>query len=412
VESVTPDPSTERPSLLFTAFEPSGDDHASAVIAELKRRYPDLAIYAWGGPKMARAGATIIERTGDDAVMGLPGVQKIIQHHQLNDRVKDWLRTHPTAVLVPVDSPAANFPLCKYARSMGIQVVHLVAPQIWAWGRWRIHKLRACTNLVLCILPFEEPFFRKRRVPARFIGHPLFDSPLDFSRVDARLERHINSMGSDASIYRGDASHGPKIALFPGSRPAELKKNFPLLLASFCDLQREFPGLRGMVAAVNHEVAAHLKLAAAALGGWPDRLGMIVSDTESAIRWCDVALVKSGTTTLQIARQRKPMVVFYKIGRAFYHGLARWLISTKFFTLPNALAHREIVPELVPLRGGHGPIVAEARVLLRDPNAIERQREELGRVCEMFEHRHASSAAADEIARVTGLAAVPVRAER
>jgi lipid-A-disaccharide synthase len=405
----------EPTSLLFTAFEPSGDDHASAVIAELKRRYPTLPIYAWGGPKMARAGATIIERTGDDAVVGLPGVQKIIQHHQLNDRVKDWLRTHPTAALVPVDSPAANFPLCKYARSMGIQVVHLVAPQIWAWGRWRIHKLRASTNIVLCILPFEEPFFNSRGVPAKFIGHPLFDTPLDLPKIDARLERHfassngewIGHAASPDTVSPGSASPvpaaGSKLSLFPGSRPSEIKKNFPLLLAAFRALQAEFPTIRGVVAAVNHDVAAHLKTTAATLGGWPDRLGLIVSDTEAAIRWCDLALVKSGTTTLQIARQRKPMVVFYKISRAFYNGIVRWLVSTKFYTLPNALAHRQIVPELVPHFGDHEPIVAHARALLRDPEAARRQQEELGRICEGFSQRHAAKSAADEIARITGL---------
>lgn len=119
------------PGVLFTAFEPSGDDHASAVIAELRARHPLLPIYAWGGPKMARAGATLIERTGDDAVMGLPGLKKIIEHARINRRISRWLSGEgrgKVALHVPVDSPGANFPICRITRRHGLRVVHLVAP--------------------------------------------------------------------------------------------------------------------------------------------------------------------------------------------------------------------------------------------------------------------------------------------
>ena len=153
--------------LLFTAFEPSGDEHASKVIAEIRRRRPKLAICAWGGPKMVKAGAVVIERTGDDAVMGVPGLAKIREHQKINVRIEDWVKKHPVNVHVPVDSPAANFPICEITKKSGSRVVHLVAPQIWAWGRWRIHKLRRLTDLVLCLLPFEEEFFAKRNVPAK-----------------------------------------------------------------------------------------------------------------------------------------------------------------------------------------------------------------------------------------------------
>ena len=170
-----------RPALLFTAFEPSGDDHAAAVVAELRRRHPDLPIYGWGGPKMERAGATIIERTGHDAVMGMPGLAKILEHKRINGRIRRWLDQNPVAVHIPVDSPAANFPICKMTKARGIRVVHLVAPQIWAWGPWRIKKLRRLTDLVLCLLPCEEAWFLTRGVRAKFIGHPLFDHPLDLA---------------------------------------------------------------------------------------------------------------------------------------------------------------------------------------------------------------------------------------
>src|SRR5579862_3673801 len=118
--AATPHTHTPTPGILFTAFEPSGDDHASAVIAELRRRHPDpamLPIYAWGGPKMAAAGAELIERTGDNAVMGVPGAGKIFEHLKIHKRIKGWLCENKATIHIPVDSPAANFPIAKLAKS-------------------------------------------------------------------------------------------------------------------------------------------------------------------------------------------------------------------------------------------------------------------------------------------------------
>jgi lipid-A-disaccharide synthase len=382
-------PSPPSNILLFTAFEPSGDDHASAVIAELRRRHPALQIYAWGGPNMERAGATIVERTGDEAVMGLPGIRKIREHGRINDRIAAWIRGHRPAVHIPVDSPAANFPICRIAKDEGVKVVHLVAPQIWAWGRWRIHKLRRLTDMVLCLLPFEESFFLKRQVRAKFIGHPLFDVMPDPADLQPRADRF------------GDGH--PKLALMPGSRPAELRKSFPLLLEAFRQLRRAYPDASGVIAATKPAVADQLRRVAAALGGWPEGLQITSGDTDGVIRWCDLALVKSGTITLQIARQLKPMVVFYKSSRVLYYSFGKWVVATKFFTLPNVLAHREIVPEFVPHFGDASEIVQAARSLIDSPQKAQEQREELARVVEMFRGRNAASAAADAIEEVAGL---------
>jgi lipid-A-disaccharide synthase len=376
--------------ILFTAFEPSGDDHAAAVVGELRRRHPSLPIFAWGGPKMEQAGATLVERTGDDAVMGVPGIQKVLDHRRINERIDAWMMRHRPVVHVPVDSPGANFPICKMAKARGIKVVHLVAPQIWAWGRWRIGKLRRRTDMVLCLFPFEESFFRKRRVPARFVGHPLFDAPISEAELDAR-----------AAKYGGGS---PRIAMMPGSRPKELFYSLPLVLDAFRLLKRAFPGAAGVVAATTPAVAQHIRETAERLGGWPQGLRVEARDADGIIRWCDLALVKSGTITLQITRQRKPMVVFYKGSRLMYYLVVKWMLATKFFTLPNVLAHREIVPEFVPYFGGPEPIVQAARRILDDPAQAQRQREELERVVGMFVGRNAAAGAADVIEEIAGLA--------
>lgn len=374
--------------VLFTAFEPSGDDHAAAVIAELRRLRPELPIYAWGGPKMESAGATVVERTGDEAVMGMPGLAKIREHQKINERIAAWLDANRVSLHIPVDSPAANFPICALAKARGIKVVHLVAPQIWAWGRWRIRKLRRRTDLVLCLLPFEEPFFRKRRVPARFIGHMLFDHPLDTPALDKRIA--------------GFPAGSPRLALMPGSRPDELARNFPVLLGAFRKLRDLRPGAVGLIAATSVAVEKVLREMAERHGGWPDGLSVVVADTDAVIHWCELALVKSGTVTLQVTRHGRPMVIFYKKSNPLFFLLARFVLSTRLFSLPNLLARRRIVPELIPHFGGPGPLVAAARKLLESPTRMQTQQQELAKVREMFHGLHAARAAATTISEVVG----------
>gem|GEM_PF-167212 len=365
-----------RRGILFTAFEPSGDDHASAVIAELRRRDPDLPIWAWGGPKMEAAGAELVQRTGEAAVMGIPGISKVREHARINRRVSAWLVRHPVSVHVPVDSPAANFPICAIAKRNGCKVVHLVAPQIWAWASWRIRKLRALTDLVLCLLPFEEEWFRARGVPSRFIGHPLFDTTLDADELDARAEG------------LGDGS--PRVALMPGSRPREISRNFPLLLDAFCALRADQHDLRGVVAATNDAAAQRLGEMVRSRGGWPDGLELATGQTDVVVRWCDLALVVSGTVTLQVARQARPMVIVYKSSRFMYLVVSQWIVSTRYFALPNLIAGRCIVPELIPHFGSAEPIFKLARDLLNSEESASRQRAELSRLAERFEGHHAA----------------------
>jgi len=380
------DESQAGPGVLFTAFEPSGDDHAAMVIAELVRRRPELPIIAWGGPKMAAAGARVIERTGDDAVVGLPGPAKILEHQRLNARIARWMDDHRPVLHVPVDSPAANFPICKAARKRGVPVVHLVAPQLWAWGAWRVRKLRRLTDHVLCLLPFEQEWFAARRVPATFIGHPLFDGPLA-----------IEPLRSE----RGEIpEESPRLAILPGSRPAELKANFPLLLDAFAALRRRHPDAVGVVAATTPEVEDRLRDMAEAHGGWPDALASVSGATDAVVNWCELALAVSGTVTLQVARQHKPMVIMYKANPVMYALFGWWIIETELFALPNLIAGREVIPELIPHFGDAQALIEAADRLLDSPEALATQQEELRRVTERFADRTAAAGAADVIERI------------
>jgi len=383
------------PGLLFTAFEPSGDDHAAPVIAALRSRHPRLPIYAWGGPKMEAAGATIVERTGDDAVMGMPGLAKVLEHSRINRRVDDWLDDHRITVHVPVDSPAANFPICALTKARGAKVVHLVAPQIWAWGQWRLKKLKRLTDLVLCLLPFEEEWFQARGVPARFIGHPLFDRTPDVAAADARIAAGGGTFPSG----------WPKIAFMPGSRPGELRTTMSPLLDAFRRVRADFPTTVGVLALTRADLEAALRKRAESLGGWPEGLQCVAGDVDAVIRWCDLAVVKSGTVTLHVARQAKPMITFYRPSWITYQLLARWLVSTPYFTLPNLIAGKRIVPELIPHFGDGADLATGVYRILRQPGFADDQREALAAMCRKFDGKHAAPAAAEAIEEVAGLVA-------
>ena len=403
---------SDAPAILFTGFEPSGDDHASAVIAVLRERYPDLRMYAWGGKRMEAAGAEIVEYTGQSAVMGIPGIGKILEHREINKRIAAWLDANPVAVHVPVDSPAANFPICKLAKARGAKVVHLVAPQVWAWGKWRVNKLRRLTSFVCCLLPFEEPYFKERNVPAKFVGHPLFDELPDLGALDAELD----GFPEPATDGGAQAPWGMKVALMPGSRPKEIDNNFPLLIEAFRRLRRDYPRMTGVVAATRADLEPHLREIAkrtpiapgceiGCVEGWPSGLEIVAEGTDAVVRWCDLALVVSGTVTLQIARQDKPMVIVYKSSRLMYWGFARWLLSTPWFSLPNLIAGERVVPELIPHFGGPEALVDEAVALIERPELADRQRAALRAVTEQFRGTHAAEGAASAIAQVAGLEA-------
>jgi lipid-A-disaccharide synthase len=380
----------DQPAVLITAFEPSGDDHAAAVIAQLRAQYPKLKIYAWGGRKMQAAGAEVVEFTGDDAVMGMPGLAKIREHKRINESIEKWLKTHRISVHVPVDSPAANFPVCKLTKAAGARVVHLVAPQLWAWAPWRIRKLRRLTDHVMCVLPFEQDWFRSRGVEATFVGHPLFDKSLDTKALDDKIQ--------------GWARGQQNIALMPGSRPGEMKKNFPLLLGAYIKLNNEHKDMHGIVAATREGIEPVLRqIARDANLAWPDSLEIRFGSTDAVVRWCDLAMVVSGTVTLQIATQHKPMVIVYKVRRLTWLLIGRWLIRTDYVTLPNLIAGREISPELVPHFGGSEPIADRVVGLLEEPEAFATQVRELEAIGRVYDEQNAAVNAARIIARYAGL---------
>ena len=379
------DHSSAKAIVLFTAFEPSGDAHAAPVIAALKAMAPDIEIVAWGGPQMERAGATMIERTADDGAMGLSALSKIASVKKTQNAIRQWAQARRVTVHVPVDSPAANFTIAKFMKARGVRVCHLVAPQLWAWGPWRLNKLRRCTDLVLCLLPFEQEWFRSRRVPAKFIGHPVINRILDQAQIDTQSNE----------LPKGS----PKVLLLPGSRSSEVKRNLPLLLKVFSDIQHNHRRAIAIMVTANDSLARLVRERVPTL---PPGVLLMTGKLDAAISWSEIALCVSGTVSLDLLRQAKPMVGIYRTGLLSVIG-ANIMLSMPNRLLPNILAGKRVVPEFVPCLGRAGPISAAVEELLVDQSRLRETANALRMLLPAFQGKRPDIEAAEAIiAFVTG----------
>ncbi len=374
------------PTVLVTAFEPSGDAHAAPLVRALLASAPGVRVVGWGGPRMREAGCELVGETARDGAMTLVGLRKIMEVRRIVRDIQAWVARNPVDVHVPVDSPAANWHIASWMKrhgrgpAGGSRVVNLVAPQLWAWAPWRIRKWRRTSDAIMCLLPFEEEWFRSRGVRAHFVGHPVLAHPVD----DAARARA-------AALPPG----GPKLLLLPGSRSSEVRTNMPRMLEAFRTACDGRPGLVGLVMAAN-EALVPLVRDAARGGAWPANLHVAHGDPDAAIAWCDCALNVSGTVSLDLAHQRKPMVAVYWVG--WFRALAsRFILTMPDRLLPNIVAGRRIVPEFVPYAGGIGPVVRALAPYLDDPAARARTARDLDAVARRFEGHDPGREAAEVV---------------
>jgi lipid-A-disaccharide synthase len=236
----------------------------------------------------------------------------------------------------------------------------------------------------MCLLPFEEEWFSTRGVMATFIGHPVFDEPVDTA--------HLEDLGR---AYPKGSRH---VALLPGSRAKEHRLNFPLQLEAFRRLHERDSEIVGVVAAVDDVGAHRLQQIATSYGGWPESLQMRVGEVEAILHWADVCMTVSGTVTLQVLKHAVPMVVHFKASRLMYNLIARWLLTSEILSLPNLIAGKRIVTELMPYFGDATRLTDEAMRLLDDEVSRERMRADLREARAQFEGTNASEKAAGLVA--------------
>jgi lipid-A-disaccharide synthase len=331
-----------RPRIFLSAGEPSGDMHGARVAAALYARFPDAELYGLGGDRMRAAGVALLAHVDQLAVMGFAEVARHLPYLVgVMRRVRGELAVRRPDLLIPIDYPGFNLRLAKHARRAGIPVLYYIAPQVWAWHRSRVLQLAKYTDRIAVILPFEEQVLAAAGARVAFVGHPLLDQPPP-SHDRATFAA---ALGIDAS--------SPVLALFPGSRTQEVRRQLDTFAAAAEVVVRAAPTVQPVLA-VSSAVPAALYA------------GMRCPRTDDGwtlLHHARAALVKSGTGTLQAAFAGTPLVVTYRVHPLSYV-LAKRLVRVPHVGLVNLVTGERVAPELLQADATPGRLAAALLPLL------------------------------------------------
>ena len=374
--------------LLISAGEASGDMYAARLAIALQQRM-DVALFGMGGPQMRAAGVEIITDYSEVSVVGITEVLKRLpsliraMRHLVDEAAR---RQPPLAILT--DFPGFHLRLARKLRPKGIRNVYYICPQFWAWRPWRANLVRRRFANALCIFPFEEKFYSDAGVPVKFIGHPLVGN------VKATLTREL--FCKKYGLQEGC----PIITILPGSRRGEIAHHVPVLAEALKEIRQKHQGPLEIVVAVAPGLdIAKLKTK------FPPNLQMhfVEDDTYNALAAADLAIVSSGTATVETALLGKPMIVVYRLSPMTAR-LAKPLVRTKFFSMVNLIAGRAVVPELIQDDFTPARVAQEAENLLSPSeegrNRVEIMTRGLEEVRRLLGPPGAVERAADEIVRM------------
>lgn len=339
--------------IFISAAEPSADDHCANLITAFRSAgHDNIELVGIGGPKMTRAGCDLLEVTVGKAAMIYNAFTQIGHYYMLLRRIKRYLKSNKTDLVVVCDSPAFNWHVAKFARKTGIKTVFYVAPQLWAWAGWRIRKMRKSCDKLCCLLPFEQDWFSRRGVDTTFVGNPMLAAiPIEWGRQ---------------KDYSGFDPKNVRIAIMPGSRDAELKSLWQPMQKIALRIKAKYPGATFVTVAVDDKRRKSLEQAQ--IPGFEcDYMINSVCRTADVV---DFAIVASGSATLEVAAMACPMVVMYQSSRILWHLVGSWLIKTKFLCLVNILAGKELVPEFMPYFTSIDPVVESIEGFLEDSSKL------------------------------------------
>ncbi|MCC6077063.1 lipid-A-disaccharide synthase [Pseudomonas sp. GCM10022188] len=319
-------------TIALVAGEASGDILGAGLMQALKARHPDARFIGVGGPRMQAEGLDSCFPMERLAVMGLVEVLgRLPELLKRRRRLIQTLIAERPDVFVGIDAPDFNLGVELELRQAGIRTVHYVSPSVWAWRQKRVLKIRRACDLMLTLFPFEAQFYEAQQVPVCFVGHPLADAiPLEADRLAARTAL-------------GLAERDAVVALLPGSRGGEVARLGGLFLDAAERLCALRPGLRFVLPCANAERRAQLE---ALFGDRELPIELLDGRSHEALAACDAVLIASGTATLEAMLFKRPMVVAYRVAPLTYRILKR-LVKSPYVSLPNLLAGRLLVPELI-----------------------------------------------------------------
>lgn len=338
--------------IMVVAGEASGDLHGAALVEALRRHAPPLTFSGMGGLRMRSAGVHLLADAGETAVVG---ISELWEKRRALRAALRALRGHLAearpALLICIDFPDFNLLLARTARRLGIPVCYFISPQVWAWRRGRVRTIRRLVRKMLVLFPFEESLYRAAGVDVTFVGHPLLDA---LATVPPR-ERCRERLGATDEVKI--------LGLLPGSRAAEIRRHLPLLLDAAARVRAEESRVTVLLGLSDTADRPAVE-AVVTHAGVPVRV--IQGHTHEVMRAADFLLAVSGTVTLEAAILETPMLITYRVGR-LSSWLARALIRVSFVGLPNLVAGKAIVPELLQYDGTPDRLAATALEILRSP---------------------------------------------
>ncbi|OJT18007.1 lipid-A-disaccharide synthase [Archangium sp. Cb G35] len=320
------------PQILVVAGEASGDAHASELVAALKARRPDLTFFGMGGSRLAAQGVELLYGAHEVNVMGitevLPKIPRILQ--VMGGLARAAAERRPVCAIL-VDIPDFNLRLAARLKKLGIPVAYYVSPMIWAWRRGRVKTIAKLVDRMLCILPFEEDFYREAGVAARYVGSPVVEqvpSPASATAFRQKL---------------GLPAETPTLALLPGSRMSEIRRILPSMVGAAKQLVSERPGLQVVVPVAptipREEILSRFQ-------GSGVQPVLVEGRAPEVVGASDAAIVASGTAALEAGLMQRPMVVVYRVSLVTYL-VGRMMLKVAHVALVNLLAGRRVVPELL-----------------------------------------------------------------
>ncbi|HUX02573.1 MAG TPA: lipid-A-disaccharide synthase [Phycisphaerae bacterium] len=321
-----------HPRLFISAGETSGDLHGANLVRALRRLAPQAELVGLGGHRMAAAGLRLLENTSDFGVIGLGFLGSASRYLAILSRADRFIGQWKPDLVVTIDCPGFHFLLASRVRARCIPLLWYIPPQLWAWGPWRVRKLARRFTHVACVLPHEEEFFRSHGVPVTFVGHPVVDH-LMRTPLDDDFVRSLRTSPDERLV-----------ALLPGSRRQEVPGILARQLAVARTLAERHGPCRFVLALAEAE---HRHWTTPLLADSGLEVRTVVGKTHEVQSAADLALVASGTATLETTFYGTPMAVFYNVTWAQWHLLVRWFVGEQPLSLPNVVAGRRIVPEFM-----------------------------------------------------------------
>jgi len=385
----TPNPApklTSVPRFFISAGETSGDIHATTVVHELQQRFPNAVISGIAGTQMQKQGCVPIHQTHELNVMGISDVLRSLWRiRHIEKSILSHCTQHQPNVAILVDFSSFHMRLGRKLKHLGIPVVHFIAPKLWAWGSWRVAKLKKSQDQLACILPFEAKWFKEHGLKhAEYIGNP--------SAIACQQGWSAAALKQQLGIE----SHQPVLALLPGSRPQEIKMHAPILAEALEQLKQHIPNLACVVPLAPGVDRSALQML------WQQGAKPVERIHDHYAMRVDAAVAVSGTATLELALWNTPTVLIYKASPMMAF-LARRLIKSHCVGLANIiLGDKPVMPELIQEHCCIDNIIAQLLPLIRNEDAARYQRSEFKKLRSILGQQNPACGVVDKVESLMG----------